>query len=177
MQYLLVLVQPVICEVLHVLLFHSIVELCSFYTFKPSCFPQTVCNQNTIYRIRDTIKSLGSHFMSMYCIKVIECTILVMLTCVYSLSLSEDILHNPACESLSSMQSPDMLVPRVLYLSMSQMNFSLIALLRYKTPYVFWLGTFLNPPKSISALLETCPYLSYLALMACTSCHVVIVPI
>ena len=25
------------------------------------------------------------------------------------------------------------------------------------TPQVFWLGTFLNPPKSISVLLETCP--------------------
>ena len=45
------------------------------------------------------------------------------------------------------------------------------------------IGTFLNPPKSSSALLETCPYLqnepcmfvdlSYSALMACTgtSCH------
>ena len=31
-------------------------------------------------------------------------------------------------------------------------------------PQVFWLGTLLNPPKSISALLETCPYLSYSAL-------------
>ena len=54
------------------------------------------------------------------------------------------------------------------------------------TPKALWLGTFLNPPKSISALLETCPYLqnvpcifvdvSYLALMACTSCQVVILP-
>ena len=53
-------------------------------------------------------------------------------------------------------------------------------------PEVFWLGTFLNPPKSISALLETRPYLqnapcifvdlSYSALMACTSCQVVILP-
>ena len=51
---------------------------------------------------------------------------------------------------------------------------------------VFWLGTFLNPPKSISALLETCPHLqnapcifvdlSYSALMACTSRQVVILP-
>ena len=47
------------------------------------------------------------------------------------------------------------------------------------TPQIFWLGTFLNPPKSISTLLETCPYLqnvdlSYSALMACTCCQVVI---
>ena len=53
-----------------------------------------------------------------------------------------------------------------------------------QTIEVFWLGTFLNSPKSISALLETCHYLSlcifvdlsYSALLACTSCQVVILP-
>ena len=53
-------------------------------------------------------------------------------------------------------------------------------------PLVFWLGTFLNPPKSSTALMATFPYLqnapyifvdlSYSALMACTSCQVVILP-
>ena len=50
-------------------------------------------------------------------------------------------------------------------------------------PWVFWLGTILNPPKSSSALLEARPYLQnapcifhILALMACTSRQVVILP-
>ena len=45
------------------------------------------------------------------------------------------------------------------------------------TVSVFWLGTLLSPPKSISVheLLEARPYLSYSALTACPSCQLVII--